>query len=142
MTNDRSFFGVFQLLFFLTGVPFALILWGMLDLPWHRATIVGIVAGIAIGMPLGFFLRASEVRFAYDNDRNTNFVARITMILQDLGYRVEHRFNQTITFKPTWLAGIMADRFVINLDNYDVMICGPKRHVDKLVKRLNLPVIE
>ena len=136
--QDRTFFSVFQTLFFVTGVPFALILWGMLDLPWHKAIIVAITAGIAIGMPLGYYLRGSEVRFAHDGDQSTDFNVRIAAALMDMGYKREIAFKHATTYKPTVRAGIFGDRIVINVDNFDVMVCGPKYHVDKLVKTLGM----
>lgn len=140
MMKDRTFFGLFQVLFFLTGVPFALILWAMLHLPWHRTVVVAIVAGTIIGLPLAYFLRAEEVKFAKNKDERAVFLPKLITILESLGYKVEHKLHNTITFTPTIMAGIVADRFIINIDNYDVMISGPKRHLDKVVRRLNKPI--
>jgi hypothetical protein len=133
---ERSFFSIFQSLFFITGIPFALILWGMLDLPWHRAVIVAIVAGIVLGLSFAYFLRGSEVSFA--SDPNTDFGMRIAAMLYDMGYKKEHQFHRTTTYRPTWRAGLFADRVIVNVHDQEVMLCGPKLHIDKLTRYLGV----
>ncbi|MGE3770500.1 MAG: hypothetical protein AB7G06_06055 [Bdellovibrionales bacterium] len=134
--QERTFFSIFQTLFFVTGIPFALILWGMLDLPWHRAVIVAIVAGIVIGMGFAFFVRGSEVSFA--SDPNTDFGVRIAAMLFEMGYKKEHHFHRTTTYQPTWRSGLFADRMIVNLHDHEVMLCGPKMHVDKITRHLGV----
>lgn len=134
--NERTFFSVFQNLFFVTGIPFALILYGMLDLPWHRALIVAIVAGIILGLSIAYFVRGSEVSFA--TDPSANMGMHIAAMLYDMGYRKEHQFHKTTTFKPTWRAGLFADRVVMNLHESEVMLCGPKLHVDKIMRHMGV----
>jgi len=134
--QERTFFSVFQALFFITGIPFALILWGMLDLPWHRAVIVAIVAGIVLGLSAAYFVRGSEVSFAHDP--TTDFNMHISALLYEMGYRKEHHFHRTTTFLPTWKAGIFADRMILNVYDQEVMLCGPKFHVDKITRHLGV----
>jgi hypothetical protein len=133
---ERSFFSIFQKLFFITGIPFALILWGMLDLPVNKAIIVAIVAGITLGLVTAYFVRGSEISFA--NDPSTDLGMRIAAMLYDMGYKKEHHFHRTTTYMPTWRAGLFADRVIVNVHEQEVMICGPKVHVDKITRQLGV----
>lgn len=133
---ERSFFSIFQTLFFVTGIPFALILWGILDLPLNQAVIVAIVAGIIFGLTTAYFVRGSEISFA--NDTSTDLGMHIAAMLYDMGYKKEHHFHRTTTYMPTWRAGLFADRMIVNVHETEVMICGPKLHVDKVTKQLGV----
>ena len=136
--SDKTFFSLFQTLFFLVAVPFGLILGFMLHLPWNQMVIIGIVAGISMGVPMAFLLQGIEMRFARQGDINADLSARLARQLETMGYERDGTFNRSTVFKPTYKAGILGDNMVLNEDEYEIALFGPKRHVVKLARQLGL----
>ena len=134
----RSFLDVFLLVLPLAGLTFGLLVYALM---LHRhedgvglSVALGLICGTVFGVGAGYFVRTLE--YVADVEASGDMSLRIEMALVEMGYRLEHRYQKVVTFRPSLRAGLFADRIRVELMNSRLRLEGPHLHVEKLVARL------
>lgn len=138
----RSFKDIFFIIFPLTALAFGGLTYYLLKLQllgpqglWV-AVGLGFGCGMVFGIGVGYFVRGIEFSFEVDSSIDIN--TRLQLMLLEMGYRLEDRFQKVMVFAPTLRAGIFADRIRVELIPGTVKMGGPVYHLEKVREKLGV----
>ena len=138
----RSFKDIFFMVFPLTAALFGGMTYFLLNL--HSlgtkgvmtAAGLGFACGIVFGVGVGYFVRS--LIFQFNLDPSVDIYTRLQLILLEMGYRLDNKFQKIVTFAPTARAGIFADTVRVEFMQGTVRIEGPRWHMEQLRIKLNV----
>ena len=98
----------------------------------------GIWAGTGFGLIFGFvmaiYMRSITIHIEYDHQ--TNFLTRINLILDNLGYHPDFEDDAIHVYKPSMRAGILSGKISIQMNAGSAAISGPSAYLRKIQSRL------
>jgi hypothetical protein len=97
---------------------------------------LGLATGLTFGIGVGYFARGMEISFAFDPSVDIHM--RMQLLLLEMGYRLDNQFQKIMTFAPTMRAGLFADRIRIELKQGQVLVEGPRYHLEKLREKMGV----
>ena len=142
LPEPRGYLGTAIMVGAITTLPFG-VLWSwliatMMGLPFADILPGGLVAGVLFGsffgLSMAFFLKAETVEIGYSDKRD--FVARLNVALSLLAYNPASQSEDFLTYKPSFQAGLVADRISVELNGDHAIVVGPSMYIKKLVQRL------
>lgn len=138
----RGFTEIFLLIFPTTALLFGALVYFLMKLDTLgmngllMAMGLGIACGLVFGIGVGYFARGME--FAFPVDPSVDVHTRMQLVLLDMGYRLDSQFQKIITFQPTMRAGLFADRIRVELKQGEVLIEGPRYHLEQMRLRMGI----
>lgn len=128
----------------ITALPFG-ILWSWLfsflqQRPFGEILPFGLGAGLFFGLffslAMAFFLKGETATVEIADKKE--FISWLNVALSELGYYPTTQFEDLLTYKPSFQAGLAAGRISVQLRDGRAVVVGPKMYVKKLLMRLTM----
>lgn len=140
--RPRGFWGTFLRVAAFAAVAFAL-LWSLLfslvtgsefGAVLRFAIWGGIAFGLFFGFLMAFSMKAASISETYQDKQA--FLARLNVVLAQMGYHPRSQTESLATYKPSLRAGLLAAEISVQMGDSSCTIVGPNSYIKKLQKRL------
>jgi hypothetical protein len=132
--NPRGYLATATMFGTITALPFGLLFSLLTNIPVEAGLIAGIFFGLLFGPFMAIFFRGMRVRLPATNAR---FDGLLQQAMAEFGYYLESQIGSSMTFKPSFQAGLLAGRITITKAADGVDVFGPAFYVKKLNRKFS-----
>jgi hypothetical protein len=133
--EPRGYLGTTIMLAIPTGLGFAVGMKLLTGMPTQTALCAGILFGIVLGSIMAVRFKGIAVR--YQCPWSLDIAGRLQMILAQIAYHPESTIGDTVTFKPSFQAGLLAGRITVSGHRDHIEVFGPSSYVRRLLWKLD-----